>query len=447
MDEGQVSVATQAPASQQAVPAKVARSRERWKSLWMSIVSVTPNDLAHFFLVVIGFAAVGWLIWNTWFSLLPFQIGLVLAYIILPAVNVLDKAMPRSWAIALILLAGLGVVILFFGLLIPALASEATVTAQRLPTPDQVRSIVQQLTVNTEGLPPAIQTFIRDSLDQQYASIQQNALLYAQGLFATALASLLGIFSIISFLLGFLVLPAWIMSVLGDRESGTYAVRRVVPRWMAGDFWAVIRIFDRAFGVILRGQIWRAVAIAGFTWIGASILERLGFGPFQYKLLAAMWLGIFSLVPEIGIYIGAIPILAIGLLRSPQTALLFLVLIIAVQQLESRLVTSRIESRVIDIHPAILVPALVAASQLGIFWVLVASPLLVVMRDLFRYTYGRVSDPPAPAGVLPNGESVFEAETRRERARGVAQPQLRPSGRVAPVPAGPLRPTESVQPR
>jgi hypothetical protein len=62
MDEGQVSLAAQTPDRQQGVPPKVARSRQRWRNLGNAIVSVTPSDLAHLFLVTVGFAAVGWLI-------------------------------------------------------------------------------------------------------------------------------------------------------------------------------------------------------------------------------------------------------------------------------------------------------------------------------------------------------------------------------------------------
>ena len=40
-------------------------------------------------------------------------------------------------------------------------------------------------------------------------------------------------------------------------------------------------------------------------------------------------------------------------------------------------------------------------SQFGFIWVLLAAPLAVAVRDLYRYAYGRVSDPPRPAGLLP----------------------------------------------
>jgi len=61
-----------------------------------------------------------------------------------------------------------------------------------------------------------------------------------------------------------------------------------------------------------------------------------------------------------------------------------------------------IARRTVDIHPAILVVLLVLLSQFGFIWVLLGAPLAVSARDLFRYAYGRLSDPPRPAGVMPD---------------------------------------------
>jgi hypothetical protein len=81
-----------------------------------------------------------------------------------------------------------------------------------------------------------------------------------------------------------------------------------------------------------------------------------------------------------------------------------------------------IERRSVDMHPAALVVVLVALSQFGFIWVLVGAPIAVAARDLFRYAYGRLEDPPRPAGVLP--------EWSRSAAR--AQRQL-PVRRAAPL--------------
>ena len=48
-----------------------------------------------------------------------------------------------------------------------------------------------------------------------------------------------------------------------------------------------------------------------------------------------------------------------------------------------------------------IVVAIVALSQFGVVWLFLAAPVVVIIRDLFRYAYGRLSEPPRPAGLLP----------------------------------------------
>ena len=52
-----------------------------------------------------------------------------------------------------------------------------------------------------------------------------------------------------------------------------------------------------------------------------------------------------------------------------------------------------------------LLVILVIASQFGLIWLFLGAPLAQIVFDLYRYVYGRLSDPPRPAGILP-GESV-----------------------------------------
>jgi hypothetical protein len=65
----------------------------------------------------------------------------------------------------------------------------------------------------------------------------------------------------------------------------------------------------------------------------------------------------------------------------------------------------------VKIHPAILVVILVIASQFGLIWLFLGAPLAQIAYDLYRYIYGRVSDPPRPAGLMP-GEPL---PTTREK--------------------------------
>ncbi|MGV2386069.1 MAG UNVERIFIED_CONTAM: hypothetical protein LOD86_12490, partial [Thermobifida fusca] len=63
---------------------------------------------------------------------------------------------------------------------------------------------------------------------------------------------------------------------------------------------------------------------------------------------------------------------------------------------------------------------------------LLAAPVGGVVRDLFRYTYGRLSDPPRPAGVLPDevpsaAEETIAAEQPGSRVPLVYQRARSPS--------------------
>jgi predicted PurR-regulated permease PerM len=77
-------------------------------------------------------------------------------------------------------------------------------------------------------------------------------------------------------------------------------------------------------------------------------------------------------------------------------------------------IAPRIQARGPDMHPAVLVVAMVLFSGFGFVWVLLAAPIAIASRDLFRYVYGRVSEPPRPAGVLP-GEAITRPPMRAVR--------------------------------
>src|SRR5205807_3423273 len=106
-------------------------------------------------------------------------------------------------------------------------------------------------------------------------------------------------------------------------------------------------------------------------------------------------------IPTFGPFVGYIIGGLVGLSHSPQSGLAVVVMLVAVQILNNVLVGSRLQKRVVDLHPAILAVLLVAGSGFGLLGVVLAAPVGVMLRDIYRYIYVRVSDPPKPAGLLP----------------------------------------------
>ncbi len=153
-----------------------------------------------------------------------------------------------------------------------------------------------------------------------------------------------------------------------------------------------------------------------------------------YPLVLAVVAALFQLVPQLGPLVSAVLGALVGFSASPGTGLAVLGMYYLVQRLVGAFVGSRVERRVSDLHPAILVLVIVALSQLGWQWIFLAAPVTAVARDLWRYAFGRLGDPPRPAGVLP-GRPGPAGVAGVARGRGFRGP--RPAGR----PAGVRRPT------
>jgi predicted PurR-regulated permease PerM len=124
-------------------------------------------------------------------------------------------------------------------------------------------------------------------------------------------------------------------------------------------------------GAWARGEALLAAIIGGMTWLGASLIGL------PYVAALALIAGIGELVPNVGPIVAAIPLIAVGLLSSPTQGLLALVLAVIVQQLENNLIVPRVMSQAVDLHPVVVMLAILAGGELlGIPGALMAVPLI-----------------------------------------------------------------------
>jgi predicted PurR-regulated permease PerM len=429
-------VATAEDTSEQLIASQL-KARQAWHRLWMRIQSITPRGLARFLLVVGALVVILWLFVSTLPSLITLVIGITLAYITLPVVNWLDHFLPHSLAVLLVILAELGLVVAFFALLIPALVTQATLLLGALPSTDQLHAYFQQLLQQAQSWPEPIRAFLRGGLQQAATNTRQNFISYVQGLFSLGFKSILGVIGTFTFGLSLLVIPTWIFSILKDQHRARTALNRVLPDWLRPDFWAVVRIVDGIFSVYLREVVVLCVAVGLATYGGLRLLEYVGVQGIPFPALLAIIAGFTDFIPTVGPILGAVVGVSFGLISSWQTALAILVLYIGIRFLR-RWLLSPLFAGSVDIHPAILVVILVVASQFGLVWLFIAAPLAMVVRDLFRYTYGRLSEPPRPAGVLP-GQSVSTTREPQANARRSMVPfPVQPINQVKKAP----RPSE-----
>jgi predicted PurR-regulated permease PerM len=130
------------------------------------------------------------------------------------------------------------------------------------------------------------------------------------------------------------------------------------------------------------GQAVSSLVVAALTWAGLALLGVPAAG--GLGLIA----GLLDVIPMIGPIIAGVPAILLAFTVSPATALWTLILFLVIQQLQGNFLQPMIQKQAVDVPPAVLLFAVVAAGVLfGFLGVLLAAPLTVVVYVLVQRIY------------------------------------------------------------
>ena len=376
-------------------------SLREWRSLKARIQTISPRSVARGALLATAVAVPAWVAIASWPALLPFVAGLVLAYAVLPMANWLDRFMPRVLAALISIAAAIAVIVGAIVIVVPPLVTGVANVVSRLPTRDQAQLAIQQLEAQVGTLPEPFGNIVLVVLTDVITNLQSVLQGFVTGFSQFLTSQILGILDTASFVLGLLVIPVWILTLVSDQRRIKARSTRVVTPALQADVRAVIRIVDRALATFLRVRLVVAAGTGILVWLGLLLARELGLGDYQFAAAAATLLGMLQLIPELGFYLGFFPIMLVAVLAGPVPAIGAGIVYVVAVRLSSSLVETRLSKGVLDVHPALLIPAIVALSQLGLIWLLAAGPIVAIARDTVRYLGGRLAEPPKPAGVLP----------------------------------------------
>jgi len=388
------------------------------------------RQIGRWLLIIVSLYLIGWLVMNAGSAVTPFIFGGVLAYLFLPLVNFFNRWLPRWLAILAVYLLTFGILVLAVALVIPPLIAQIADLIRSLPDIATIQREANRLLEEYEqllaSLPPAVQSEVQSAIasaaSEGLSTLRANFVNYLQSIGQFLVNSVLSVVNTVTFLLGFFLIPFWLFYVLMDQRAGRDYLDRMIHPRLRADFWAMITIIDHDLSGYLRGQLILGTSVGLAAWIGLTALNMAGM-EIPYTVLLAVVAGVTELVPVIGPIIGAIPAILLGLADSPTTALAVTILYIAIQQLENHILVPRIIGESVGVHPAILMVVLVVCSQVfGLLGAILSAPLSAMARDLFLYLYGRLSDPPSPAGVLPERLRPLVMPVQPEATKAAEQP-------------------------
>ena len=373
-----------------------------WQKLGQRTRRTTPVTVARYALVIGALAALVWLADTAWQSLVPFVVGGFIGYAVLPFVNRFDRFMPRWFASLIAVLGVLAFIALFIATLVPVIVQQVMVLINGLPTAEQLQQGRIQLGQSLGTLPPALHTAISEFVTDTEQAFRMNIDNFVQQLPHVTVAAALGLINTIGVVLGLLVVPTWLLIVLKDGRQGVREINRLLPARARLDFWSMVRIVDRSLRAFLQQQVTQALLVgAGITAVAWG-LDRLNIVDVKYPLAAGLIIGTLELIPEIGPIIVYILLALIGASRGWTPTIIYVVSYFVIRRFVRQFVDARVATHVKEPHAAVMALLAIMLSQIGFVYALLSVPIIVLSRDLFRYVYGRLGDPPRPAGLLPD---------------------------------------------
>jgi predicted PurR-regulated permease PerM len=432
-----------------------AQARQRWRRLKERLQSVSPQALTRGLLGIGVLLAAGWLAVASWPALAPFVVGAILAYAVLPIANRLSAFMPRVLAALLAELVAVGILVGVVAVVVPPLIAAVSAVVEGLPSAGQLEAWAAQLQQHLGTMPEPMRSIVVTLLTEVSGNLQVVLQGFVDQVAQVVTDQLLGVIGTLSTLLGLLVIPAWILTMVADERAIKQRGARLFAPAIRKDVYALFRIVDRALSTFLRVRLLLAIVAGFLMYIGFMGARELGIGEFRFGVAAAVLLGALQLIPELGFFLGFFPLLLALAIGGPDAFVASLIIYIVAVKVASLAVETRMSRGVLDVHPGLLIPAIVVLSQFGFVWLLAAAPITAIARDLIRYANGRLSDPAAPAGVLPGDRRRNTAVRAAALAAGAAipsvyrqtpAPPMRAARRPAASGTGPRSSTSQVSP-
>ena len=339
-------------------------------------------------------------------ALFPFIISVVLAQLLHPAVDWLERRAPfreeyptavRIVAILIIYFAFIVIAGAFIYFSIRPLFGEARELLDALPELyGRARVTIEAWADEyTNRIPPEV----RAQIEEWVAS---GGNLITNALFGLLRRTISGVSNAITLVIGLAIVPFFLFYLLKDRDEVVGGALSVLPPRAQTHTLNTLKIVNDVIGKYVRAQLFSAAIIFALVFIGLIVAGV------PYPLILAAFAGMFGLIPIIGAILGAVPAILVALDKSPETAIGVAVWYFVVQLIESNLIAPRVHGAAVRLHPAIIMMVIVGASEIAGLWgVVVGVPVTAAIRDVFLYFHREWS-----AAQTPAAETADESAER-----------------------------------
>lgn len=316
-----------------------------------------------------GLLAGIWLIMREVIS--PFLVAIIISYMLNPIVTrLVDRGVPRGVSVIIIYFVFFTLLAVILVNTIPIFINQLKQFVESLPTTiEQVEKLSKSLDDGARTMPDVI----HKAIDTNLLRFEEAATAYITN-FLGSLGSTLGQ------LMTALVIPFVVFYMLKDLKVMERTVVMIFPSRHRKELIDLIKSIDEALGNYIRGQLIVMVAVGVLVYAGYLIVGM------PYSLMLALIVAVTNIIPYVGPFIGAAPAIILAFTISPFMALKVLIVNLIVQQLEGNLISPQIVSKSLNLHPLLIILAVLLGGEIGgILGLILAVPLVAVMKVVLEH--------------------------------------------------------------
>lgn len=308
--------------------------------------------------------------------LTPFFIGIVVAWLFNPFVNMLEKkGIKRIFSVIITYLIIIAIIALVVSLIIPLIYDQISDLSETVPS---IIKNIQNIVNSIIDKFRKIEGFDTEVIKQKLLSTISS---YGEDIY-TSLPNIV-IDLIKSFISGlgtfFLGLLIGFFLLLGFKDVND-SIILLIPQ----KFHKSAKDLLGKINKTLRGYVNGALFDASIILVACSICFSI-FG-LKSAILFALFCAIMNVIPYAGPYIGAVPALLVGFSQSPQIGIAVGLSIIIIQTIEGNILSPIVMSKTTNVKPvAIIIGLLIFGHFFGIVGMILSTPIIGVCKVIFNF--------------------------------------------------------------
>ncbi|MBC1486193.1 AI-2E family transporter [Listeria seeligeri] len=309
----------------------------------------------------------------------PIVLAGISYYLFNPVIDWLEKKKwKRGWAIALLYVVIIGLIILLFSFVIPAVKDQIVSLFKTFPGYwDQITQKFNEFSQSSlfDQLKDKLSTNMSDimkTLSEKGTSVLNSAI--------TSVGSIVG--TVTEVVLAIVTTPLVLFYLLKDGKKLPDFLLKMLPVNGRAHTRQVLGEANHQISSYIRGQIIVSLCIGILLFIGYLIIGL------PYALTLAIIAACTSIVPYLGPAIAITPALIIAIVTSPWLLVKLIIVWCVVQLLEGKFISPQVMGKTLKVHPiTILFVILIAGNLFGVLGVIFAVPGYAVLKVIVTHVF------------------------------------------------------------